>query len=109
MNKRFFTILSLTSFSKTKHYEGLLSDFTNGINTQKKLGPARFLTIEENEDGFFLYRFDDKGNCVGDTWHQSLNEAKEQADYEFEQTLKNWQDVPPDIQDASTFALHQIS
>jgi len=40
---------------------------------------------------FYLFGCDQDWNVVTDTWHQSLSEAKEQAEYEYEGVSETWQ------------------
>ena len=58
------------------------------------MGPPAFLVIEERPDGIFLYRFGATGECVGDTWHMNIDDAKHQASFEFEGFVQGWVDVP---------------
>jgi hypothetical protein len=67
------------------------------------MGPATFLVIEEHSDGIFLYRFGAAGECVGDTWHRTVDDAKEQAVFEFEGRIKGWTDVPNGTEDVVAF------
>jgi len=39
---------------------------------------------------FFLDRFAEDGRSVGDTWHQSIDEAREQAEDEYGDALSAW-------------------
>ena len=32
--------------------------------------------IEEGDGGFYLFRLDSSGECISDTWHESLKRAK---------------------------------
>lgn len=41
-----------------------------------------------------LYRFDSNGDCVGDTWHLNLEEAKKSASTEYAGLTSNWQEIP---------------
>ncbi|MFO0729837.1 MAG: hypothetical protein U0361_02370 [Nitrospiraceae bacterium] len=61
------------------------------------------VVIEDHRDGVFLYRYDAEANCVGDTWHQDLDEAKDQAWFEFESILSEWVEIPLSIQ-----GVHQV-
>jgi hypothetical protein len=40
---------------------------------------AVMLEIAEEDGAFLLFSFDATGQCVGDTWHQTEDEAKRQA------------------------------
>src|SRR6267378_6616824 len=95
MKARLFTILpeGMCS-SNVKHYRGMPPELTGGKDTRQEMGPADSLMIEEMSDGVFLYRFDSKGECVGDTWHLNLEDAKCQASYEFEGVVLNWTEEP---------------
>ena len=74
---------------KVTHYRGLPQDLGGGLH--KKMGVAASVTIEEKADGVFLYRLAADGQIVGDTWHMSIEEAQQQACYEFGDLLDNWQ------------------
>ena len=39
---------------------------------------------------FYLFGCDSGWNVVSDTWHQSLDEAKKQAEFEYEGISKTW-------------------
>jgi hypothetical protein len=43
----------------------------------------------------YLFGCDGDWQSVTDTWHQSVVEAKEQGEYEYEGVSKTWIDVPP--------------
>jgi hypothetical protein len=72
------------------------------------MGAALFLVIEERPDGVFLYRYNAQGVCVGDTWHMSVDDAKNQASYEYECLVQYWTDVPSEVEDAVDFGLNWI-
>ena len=39
---------------------------------------------------FYLFGCDADWNVVTDTWHQNLDQAKEQAEFEYEGISKTW-------------------
>ena len=39
---------------------------------------------------FYLFGCDDDWNVVTDTWHQTLADAKEQAEFEYEGISNTW-------------------
>jgi len=95
MKARLFTILPEgTRSSNVKHYRGMPPELAGGKDARREMGQAHSLVIEEMPDGVFLYRFDSKGECVGDTWHMNLEDAKHQASYEFEGVVLNWKEQP---------------
>jgi hypothetical protein len=71
------------------------------------MGRAFFLVIEQKPDGVFLYRFDRAGECVGDTWHTSIAEAKDQASYEFEDRIHTWEEIPQETGDFVSYCLQR--
>jgi hypothetical protein len=73
------------------------------------LSAAAFLLIEERADGIFLFRYDRRGQCVGDTWHASPQDAKDQALYEYPGRVISWEEVPTTVGDAIRFGLEEIS
>lgn len=88
---------------KTKHYKGLPPKVTEGADSRVSMNAPIVLVIEEREDGVFLYHFDAKADCVGDTWHHDIDEAKEQARSEFQNHLTHWTEVPTEDQDIQKF------
>jgi hypothetical protein len=50
--------------------------------------------VQDGDAGFMLFRLDDNGECVSDTWHATLEEAKRQARAEFKIEESDWIDVP---------------
>lgn len=57
------------------------------------------LTLEviEQDGGVDLLRLDRAGVCVADSWHESIDEAKAQASFEFGVVEADWREVdePP--------------
>jgi basic membrane lipoprotein Med (substrate-binding protein (PBP1-ABC) superfamily) len=50
-------------------------------------------------------RFAADGAFAGDTWHQTAEEAQEQAKFEFGNAISDWIAIPPDEKDVVAFAL----
>lgn len=57
------------------------------------MGAANGLAIcqYERENCFYLFGCDEDWNTVTDTWHKTLEEAKAQAEFEYEGVNKTWQ------------------
>ena len=72
----------------TKHTVGVLS--ANGPKPMLELKKAVTVEITANEEGVFLFRFDRDGTFCGDTWHQSVVDAKKQAKAEFNILETDW-------------------
>ncbi len=75
---------------KTKHAQGVISD-GNPMATEP-MGEARWVEITEDSGGFLLLRYNDADECVGDTWHLTLAEAKAQAEFEYGISEAGWHD-----------------
>ena len=54
--------------------------------------PAAGLAIcqLDDDDAFYLFGCDAEWNVVTDTWHQSLDDAKAQAEFEYEGISQTW-------------------
>lgn len=56
------------------------------------MGPVFGLAICQysGEDSFYLFGCDETWNSTTDTWHENLEEALEQAEFEYEGISKTW-------------------
>jgi hypothetical protein len=56
-------------------------------------GPAAGLAICQcaGEDCYYLFGCDNDWNTVTDNWHQTIDEALEQAEFEYEGVSQTWQ------------------
>jgi hypothetical protein len=54
-----------------------------GVGTRPAAGMVWRLVIEPQMNNWVLYRLDDRGGFVGDTWHGSLEDAIRQVKKEF--------------------------
>jgi hypothetical protein len=57
--------------------------------------PTDVVVIAIEDDGVFLLHYTCAGVFVGDTWHRSVDEANEQARYEFGPALLPFEPVTP--------------
>jgi len=53
----------------------------------------------------FLFRYTRDGQDCGDTWHRSVDEAKEQAAIEYGRALGPWASVPDEEPDIRNFVV----
>jgi len=65
---------------------------------------TRLLMIDETADGIYLPHFDADGSDGADTWHETVDDAREQAAFEFEGLLGEWDPVPHEASDLRAFA-----
>jgi len=98
-----------TRSSALWHYSGLPPEVTGGVGKRAVIGFPVLLVLEERADGIFLFRFGADGVCVGDTWHASVEDAKQQTVYEYKDSMTGWIDVPETVQDAIRFRLNLIT
>lgn len=49
-----------------------------------------WVEIVEEDERFFLRHFSGDGDCIADTWHPTVDEAKEQALFEFGILADQW-------------------
>jgi hypothetical protein len=67
---------------KTRHYRG----------GEECPPPAELRIIQFSDDpGFYLLYYDATGEEITDTYHESIDEAKAQAAFEFEVTPEEWE------------------
>lgn len=108
MNTRLYSKLDIGDPEPlTKHYRGVPPALTKDIDTQREMGRAYFLVVEQKPDGVFLYRFDKIGQCVGDTWHATVQDARDQAAYEFHDRV-HWQEIPQEAEDVVAYCLEKV-
>jgi len=55
------------------------------------MGPMAALAIcQESENAFYLFGCNEQWENITDTWHQTLDETKAQAEFEYEGVSKTW-------------------
>jgi hypothetical protein len=89
--KTLYVAQNNSSTSNVKHSLGTLGE--NGEKTIKTFSVAERIEISIGEDGVSLVRFDQNGSFCGDTWHQTIEQAMDQAEYEFKVSRDDWQRV----------------
>jgi len=50
---------------------------------KQKMPDAAYVVTEEMNGSCYLYRYSNTGEFAGDTWHETLEEAKRQARFEY--------------------------
>jgi hypothetical protein len=67
---------------------------TNLTMNGTSLPPARHLVLEQHPEGtYYIFRYANKWDFSGDTWHASAEEALGQIEYEFGLTGPEWQPI----------------
>ncbi len=69
-----------------------------GVRVAGELGVAavpdpKTIEIAEQDGGIYLLRFDQDGEYIADTWHETVEAAKEQAKFEFSVEDGDWEDM----------------
>jgi hypothetical protein len=73
---------------------------------EKMLPLADVVVLVAGDDpGAMLFRYTAHGEYGGDTWHSSVDDAQEQAIYEYGDALLGWLDVPQDVDDVHAYAI----
>ena len=109
-NVRLFTVVrALGIQARVRHVVGFPPELTSGQDETDLLPMPDILVIDEASKGsVFLYRLSRSGEPCGDTWHQSIDDARHQAEYEYGDALGTWQHVPDDASDPQEFAVAAV-
>ena len=76
---------------KTRHSLGTVID--GNLKPVEDIPTPSWLEIVQEDGAFYLFYFNECGVCFTDTWHQSLEEAKQQAAFEFGIEAGEWTEV----------------
>jgi hypothetical protein len=106
LSKTLVAVLGPPSEEKaSRHYVGLPPMKPGDPETRQRMGWPRVILLASRQEGVFLERFDAARTEVGDTWHQSVDDAKAQAVTEYGGNLGPWTAVPTGESDPVGFAL----
>ena len=76
---------------RTRHAIGLPD------GPQELMRLPQIIVLEAQQTGeTMLFRYTADGTDCGDTWHQSIDDAKHQAAWEYEHALGMWAAAPPE-------------
>ena len=67
--------------------------------------PDVILLISDDDPGAMLFRYTAHGEFGGDTWHTSVDAAREHAIYDYSDALGDWVDVPETVEDPHAYAV----
>jgi hypothetical protein len=67
--------------------------------------PDIVLLVSDDDTTAMVFRYTAHGEFGGDTYHASVDEAKEDTEAEYEDALLAWEDVPEQVGDAHAFAV----
>ncbi len=63
------------------------------VRKDEELSTPALVEIQPADGAFFLLYLDAHGECLTDTWHQTLEQAKAQARHEFGIGEDDWEDL----------------
>ena len=104
----FSTVEEAPPPQRAAHFIGAPPEAADDSDQRYLLPRARIVLIEHRPDGVFLYRYAVDGTFAGDTWHPTLDEAREQALFEYGDALGKWRPIPADALDAANYAFSQL-
>ena len=83
------SVICYTLLDQRHHHTQSCLQLRNGIVE----GPALGLAICQypNESCYYLFRCDADWGVISDTWHQTLQDAKDQAEFEYSGVSSTWQ------------------
>jgi hypothetical protein len=104
-------LLPLRQYAVIKGFSGPLrtNHYWCKPGESKRLMPIpEVLILESDGSSTMLYRYTLTGEYCGDTWHQSVDEALEQAKYEYGDAIGPLEKVPNEVQDAAQYAIEEV-
>lgn len=60
---------------------------------------ARVLIATGDDTSFMLYRIAADGEFGGDTWHETLDDVKHQVEWEYQDAVSDWHEIPGAVSD----------
>jgi hypothetical protein len=94
---------------KVRHYQGLPPALTGGDDQRVELPRARVVVLEESDqDGAYLHRYDEFGKYITDTWHETIDDAKDHASFEYGSALGVWSAVPVGVVTAEAINVDRL-
>ena len=76
--------------AEVQRCSGKTIHFIGTFQKAEQLPPPAWVEIVQEAEGFYLLRYNSEGHFLADTWHQTLAEAKEQAQFEYYIEEKDW-------------------
>jgi formamidopyrimidine-DNA glycosylase len=82
------------SLGNAINFRGLPPEISGKPDSRISLPTAEILLIAKKKSGIFLYHLTMEGTYITDSWHQTIEDAKRQAKFEFDNDPSNWKEVP---------------
>jgi hypothetical protein len=91
----YVALISAEPFDRERHTRHTESAGVVGELVETELMPwPAVLVLESSGSDAMLFRYDALGNFSGDTWHESVDDGKGQASWEYQDLLSDWHEVP---------------
>jgi hypothetical protein len=87
---------------RTRHYVGV-----RWWPNRLELPHPTVVLIDEAPEGFYLIRLTKDGTFCGDTWHPTGDEARRQAEFEFDR-VGVWREIPGEVSDSTSYVIHHV-
>jgi hypothetical protein len=84
------------SLARTPRAQSESGDDPSDVRTDRSLPQVKVLLITERVDGFVLQRLTERGEHVGDTQHDTLDQAMSYAYSEYD-AISDWRFCPGDV------------
>jgi len=111
MTPRYYAIIGRPrDYPRVRHTVGLPTELDDAAEPPVQLPwPAATVLEPGSDGGFNLLRLATDGSFAGDTWHLSEDEAREQASYEFGDSLGPWQTIPNSVLDPTSYVAQLLA
>lgn len=86
-------------------------DDPNTPARKEVLSTTAIYIIEEKEKSFYLNSYSQDGKWFGDTWHETLEDAKHQAEFEYKDYGNpkiEWKEIPDDLENPIDYVLSKL-
>lgn len=79
---------------RVRHLRGMPPVATGDVDQREAFPRAEVVIITALPEGCFLDRYSRDGEKAGNTWHPTVDEARAQAEWEFDGALSDWIVIP---------------
>jgi hypothetical protein len=97
--RQFASVTPPAGEPRVRHYKGM-----PWASDRAEFPRPSIAVVNETPDGFFLIRLTRDGTFCGDTWHMTVDDARGQAEFEFDR-VGTWHEIPADVGDPREYAV----